>query len=82
MQKDLFPLDNEPNDDDFDKMLQEFIDKEFNSDDADDFWQAALERSLGFCVTWVMFFLNPERGEARFHYLTFWEGPAVITDTE
>ena len=33
MQKDLFPLDNEPNDDDFDKMLQEFIDEEFNSDD-------------------------------------------------
>ena len=33
MQKDLFTLDNEPNDDDFDKMLQEFIDEEFNSDD-------------------------------------------------
>ena len=33
MQKDLFPLDNEPNDDDFDKMLQEFIDTEMDNDD-------------------------------------------------
>ena len=33
MQKDLFTLDNEPNDDDFDKMLQEFIDNEMNDDE-------------------------------------------------
>lgn len=35
MQKDLFTLDNEPNEDEFDKMLQEFIDEEFDSDDDD-----------------------------------------------
>ena len=33
MQKDLFTLDNEQNDDDFDKMLQEFINEELDDDD-------------------------------------------------
>ena len=33
MQKDLFTLDNEQNDDDFDKMLQEFINEELDDDE-------------------------------------------------